>query len=162
MLALLELFREVESPLVLGIDIDIRSHNRKAIEEHPAFPWIEMIEGSSTAPDVVAKVREFASQKKRVMVFLDSNHTHEHVLAELEAYAGLVTVGSYIVVLDTGVEDIDPSAVAPGRPWCKGNSPKSALNEFMFNTSEFVLDDYYHEKAWITSAPGGIIRRING
>lgn len=161
MLALLELFREVESPLVLGIDIDIRSHNRKAIEEHPAFPWIEMIEGSSTAPDVVAKVREFASQKKRVMVFLDSNHTHEHVLAELEAYAGLVTVGSYIVVLDTGVEDIDPSAVAPGRPWCKGNSPKSALNVFMNNTSEFVLDEYYHEKAWITSAPGGIIQRIN-
>lgn len=161
MLALLELFGEVEDPMVLGIDIDIREHNRKAIEEHPAFRWIEMIEGSSVAPDVVATVKEFASQKKRVMIFLDSNHTHEHVLAELEAYAGLVTMGSYLVVLDTGVEDIDPSAVAPGRPWCKGNSPKSALNEFMNNTNKFVLDDYYHEKAWITSAPGGIIRRIN-
>lgn len=160
MLALLELFGEVEDPLVLGLDIDIREHNRKAIEAHPAFRWIEMLEGSSVAPDLVSKVYEIATKKKRVMVFLDSNHTHEHVLAELEAYARLVTVDSYLVVLDTGVEDVDPSAVALGRPWCKGNSPKSALNEFMEKTDEFILDDYYHEKAWVTSAPGGIIRRI--
>lgn len=161
MLALLELFGEVEDPLVLGLDIDIREHNRKAIEEHPAFRWINMIEGSSVEPDVVEKVKEIAGPKKRVMIFLDSNHTHEHVLAELEAYAGLVTVGSYAVVLDTGVEDIDPSAVAPDRPWCKGNSPKSALNEFLNKADQFVLDRYYHEKAWITSAPGGIIKRIH-
>lgn len=160
MLALLELFGEVENPLVLGVDIDIRNHNRAAIEEHPASRWINMIEGSSVAPDIVARVGKIAAEKKRVMVFLDSNHTHEHVLAELEAYASLVTVGSYAVILDTGVEDIDPSAIAPGRPWCKGNSPKSALNEFMSKADQFVLDDYYHQKAWITSAPGGIIRRI--
>lgn len=160
MLALLELFGEVESPLALGIDIDIREHNRKAIEEHPAFRWINMIEGSSVAPDIVEKVKKIAAQKKRVMLFLDSNHTHEHVLAELEAYASLVTVGSYAVVLDTGVEDIDPSAVASGRPWCRGNSPKSALTEFMNKTDQFGLDDYYHRKAWVTSAPEGIIKRI--
>lgn len=161
MLALLELFGEVKDPLVLGLDIDIRQQNRKAIEGHPAFRWIEMIEGSSVSPDIVTKVKAIASQKKHVMLFLDSNHTHEHVLAELEAYAGLVTVGSFAVVLDTGVEDIDPSAITPGRPWCKGNSPKSALNEFMNKTNQFVLDDYYHQKAWVTSAPSGIIRRIS-
>lgn len=161
MLALLELFGEVENPLVLGIDIDIRSHNRKAIEEHPAFRWIRMIEGSSVSPSIVAEVKAIAAQRKRVMLFLDSNHTHDHVLAELKAYAELVTVGSYAVVLDTGVEDIDPSAVATGRPWCRGNSPKSALNEFMIKTDQFVLDDYFHDKAWFTSFPGGVLRRTN-
>jgi len=161
MLALLELFGEVEDPLVLGLDIDIREHNRRAIEAHPAFRWIEMIEGSSVDPDNVVKVKEIASKKKRVLLFLDSNHTHEHVLGELEAYAELVSVGSYVVVLDTGVEDIDPSAVAPGRPWCKGNSPKSALNEFMEINNNYVLDGFYHEKAWVSSAPGGIIRRVS-
>ena len=161
MLALLEVFGEVKDPLVLGLDIDIRQKNRKAIEEHPAFQWIKMIEGSSVSPDIVAKVKAIAEKKKRVMLFLDSNHTHEHVLAELEAYAGLVTVDSFAVVLDTGVEDIDPSAISAGRPWCKGNSPKSALNEFMNKTNNFVLDEYYHQKAWVTSAPGGIIRRIS-
>lgn len=161
MLALLELFGETENPMVLGVDIDIRSHNRMAIEEHPAFRWIRMIEGSSVSPSVVTEVKAIAAHKKRVMLFLDSNHTHDHVLAELEAYAGLVTVGSYAVVLDTGVEDIDPSAIAPGRPWCRGNSPKSALNEFMSKTDQFVLDDYFHEKAWVTSFPGGVLRRTN-
>jgi len=160
MLALLELFGEVDDPLVVGLDIDIRDHNRKAIEQHPAFRWIKMIEGSSVSPDVVTEVKEISSQKQRVMLFLDSNHSHEHVLAELEAYSGLVSLDSYAVVLDTGVEDIDPSAVAPGRQWFKGNSPKSALNEFMKKTDKFVLDGYYHEKAWLTSAPGGIIRRV--
>lgn len=153
MLALLDLFGVVNDPLVVGLDIDIRAHNRQAIEEHPAYRWITMFEGSSVDPDVVAKVSQIAAKKKSVMVLLDSNHTHEHVLAELEAYAHLVTVGSYLVVLDTGIEDIDPSAVAEGRTWCKGNSPKSALNEFMEKTNKFVLDDYYHEKAWVTSAP---------
>lgn len=95
------------------------------------------------------------------MLFLDSNHTHDHVLSELECYANLVTIGSYLVVLDTGVEDIDPSAIAPGRPWCKGNSPKSALNKFMQNNDKFIYDQFYHEKAWVTSAPGGIIKRVN-
>lgn len=160
MLALLELFGMVENPLVLGIDLDIRAHNRRAIEEHPTHRWIKMLEGSSVDPDVVSKVCKVASQKKRVMVFLDSNHTHEHVLAELESYANLVTPGSYLVVLDTGIEDIDPSAIVQGRPWCKGNSPKSALNKFMETAQGFEMDGFYHEKAWVTSAPGGIIKKI--
>jgi len=159
MLALLETFGMVEDPVVVGVDIDIRSHNRSAIEQHPASRWITMIEGSSISPEIVGKVAGIAASKKRVMLFLDSNHTHEHVLAELRAYAMMVTPGSYCVVLDTGVEDIDPSAIAPGRQWCKGNSPKSALTEFLNENTNFVLDGYYHEKAWVTSAPGGFIKR---
>ena len=160
MLALLEAFNVVDDPLVVGIDIDIRSHNRKAIEGHPANNWIKMIEGSSIDPSIVSQVAEIAARKQRVMLFLDSNHTHDHVLAELNAYANLVTVDSYVVVLDTGIEDIDPSAIAEGRPWCKGNSPKSALNEFLRQNDNFRLDDFYHEKAWVTSAPGGIVKKV--
>lgn len=160
MLALLEMFGMVENPVVVGVDIDIRPHNRSAIEQHPASRWIRMIEGSSVSPEVVAEVANIAANKKKIMLFLDSNHTHEHVLSELRSYAMMVTPGSYCVVLDTGVEDIDPSAIAPGREWCKGNSPKSALTEFLNENKNFVLDDYYHEKAWVTSAPGGFIRRV--
>jgi len=160
MLALLETFGMVDNPLVLGIDIDIRPHNRKAIEEHPSHKWIKMIEGSSIDPLIVSQVAEISAGKQRVMLFLDSNHTHEHVLKELNAYANLVSIGSYVVVLDTGIEDIDPSVIADGRPWCKGNSPKSALNEFMVNNENFRLDDFYHEKAWVTSASNGFIKRV--
>lgn len=159
MLALLEKFGLIVDPLVIGVDIDIREHNRRAIETHPASPWIRMFEGSSVSPSIVRQISRVAASKKCVMVFLDSSHTHEHVLAELRAYAHLVSVGSYLVVLDTGVEDIDPSAVAPGRLWCKGNSPKSALAAFLNETDLFKRDSFYHEKAWITSTPGGIIRR---
>jgi len=161
MLALLELFGMVKNPMVLGIDIDIRPHNRSAIENHPAAKWVRMIEDSSVDPEVISEIWEVARSKQRIMVFLDSNHTHAHVLEELKAYAPLVTKGSYCVVLDTGVEDIDPTAIAAGREWCKGNSPKSALTEFLKSNSHFELDCFYHEKAWVTSAPGGIIKRIN-
>lgn len=160
MLALLETFGMVANPLVVGVDIDIRQHNREAIEAHPASRWIQMIEGSSVAPEVVQQIAGIAAGKKRVMLFLDSNHTHDHVLAELRSYAPMVTLNSYCVVLDTGVEDIDPSAIAPGREWCKGNSPKSALTQFLSENDRFVLDTYYHEKAWVTSAPGGFIKKI--
>jgi len=160
MLALLEAFSLVEDPLVVGIDIDIRSHNRSAIEEHPASRWIRMIEGSSTDIDVINQVKNLSGNKSRVMVFLDSNHTHSHVLAELKAYAPLVTLGSYCIVLDTGIEDIHPTAIAPGRPWCKGNSPKSALQEFLKEYSGFIVDDFYDKKAWVTSASGGFLKRI--
>lgn len=160
MLALLELFGEIDNPLVVGIDIDIRPHNRLAIEEHPAAKWIKMIEGSSISPNVIDQIYAIAKNKKRIMLFLDSNHTHAHVLAELKAYAPLVTKDSYCVVADTGIEDIDPSLVASGREWCKGNSPKSALTEYLKNHDEFIIDGFYHEKAWVTSAPGGFIKRV--
>lgn len=161
MLALLETFGMVDSPLVVGVDIKIHLHNRIAIEAHPANRWIQMIEGSSVAPAVIDAVAQIASGRQRVMLFLDSNHTHEHVLAELRAYAPMVTQGSYCVVLDTGIEDIDPSAIAPERPWCRGNSPKSALSQFLYESDDFVLDTYYAEKAWVCSAPGGFIKRVN-
>lgn len=160
MLALLETFGMVEKPQVVGIDIEIRPHNLKAIEEHPAYRWITMIEGSSIDPNVIEEVAKIAKVKKRIMVFLDSNHTHAHVLAELKAYAQMVSIGSYCVVLDTGVEDIDPSAIALGREWCKGNSPKSALNEFLSENQNFILDHYYDKKAWVVSAPDGVVKRI--
>ena len=161
MLALLETFGLVKNPVVIGIDIEIRPANRVAINDHPASKWIKLIEGSSVDPYVIEQVRKLSQNKKRVIVFLDSNHTHNHVLAELRAFAPFVTKDSYLVVLDTGIEDIEPTAIAHGRPWGKGNSPQSALQEFLKGKSDFVVDQYYHEKAWVTSAPNGIIKRIN-
>ena len=161
MLALLEAFDLVHAPKVIGIDISIRATNRAAIESHPASKWITLIEGSSVSPEVVSKVHHIAKKHKKVMLFLDSNHTHDHVLAELQAYAELVTPNSYCIILDTGIEDIDPSAIAPGKPWGKGNSPKSALEAFTLTNSHFEVDTHFQEKAWFMSAQGGILRRKN-
>lgn len=160
MLALLQTFGLVENPLVVGIDIDIRSENFQAIQAHPANRWVHLIEGSSVDPKVIAEVQELARGKTRVMVFLDSNHEHDHVLSELRALSNLVSPGSLLVVLDTGIELIDSSVIASGRKWGKGNSPLSALTEFLSGNSEFVQDDSYHRKAWVTSFPSGVIRRI--
>jgi cephalosporin hydroxylase len=144
---------------VLGIDIDIRSHNRKAIEEHPMASRIQMIEGSSIAPEVVAQVREVAANHKTILVFLDSNHTHSHVLAELDAYASLVTVGSYCVVFDTIVEDL-PAGTILDRPWAPGDNPKTAVWEFLKTHSEFEIDESVHNKLLITVAPDGYLKRV--
>ncbi|MGE0430596.1 MAG: cephalosporin hydroxylase family protein, partial [Hydrogenophaga sp.] len=113
---------------VLGIDIDIRAHNRAAIEAHPMASRIQMIQGSSIAPEIIAQVRAVAADHSRVLVCLDSNHTHDHVLAELEAYAPLVSAGSYCVVFDTIIEDM-PADMFPDRPWGPGNNPKTAVHE---------------------------------
>lgn len=144
---------------VLGIDIDIRPHNRKAIEEHPMYKRISMIEGSSIAPEIVAQVIEKAKGKKRILVCLDSNHTHEHVLAELEAYAPLTTVGSYCVAFDTVVEDM-PKELAGDRPWGPGNNPKTAVFEYLKTHSEFEIDRDIQNKILITVAPEGYLRRV--
>ncbi len=144
---------------VLGIDIDIRAHNRKAIEEHPLFNRITMIEGSSIAPDIIAQVKQMAKNKKRILVCMDSNHTHEHVLAELEAYASLTSVGSYCVVFDTFVEDV-PADVFHNRPWHPGNSPKSAVHEYLKTHPEFEIDKDIQNKLMITLAPDGYLKRI--
>jgi len=160
-LALLETFGMVRTPLVIGIDIDIREENYIEIESHPARKWVSRIDASSTDPETVATVREIAKDKKCVMVFLDSNHEHNHVLRELRAYAEMVTVGSLLVVLDTGIDTIDSSVIAAGRPWGRGNSPLSALRDFLTENSDFVSDDSYHNKAWITSFLSGVIRRIS-
>lgn len=150
---------KVSSRKVLGIDIDIRPHNRAAIESHPMASRIEMIEGSSVAPEVVAQVRRAAQGCQRVLVFLDSMHTHDHVLAELEAYAPLVSVGSYCVVLDTFVEDM-PKQFFPDRPWDVGNNPKTASREYLKTHAEFEIDTSIQNRLMVTVAPDGFLKRI--
>ena len=169
MLALLDMAEAIEtgktmnpavsSRKVLGIDIDIRAHNRKAIEAHPMFSRIQMIEGSSIAPEVVAQVYEVAAGFNRILVCLDSMHTHAHVLAELEAYAPLVSPGSYCVVFDTIIEDT-PDDLFPDRPWGKGNNPKTAVHEFLKTNDRFIVDKEMEHKLLITVAPDGYLKRI--
>ena len=144
---------------VLGIDIDIRAHNRKAIETHPMFKRIRMIEGSSVSDEVAAEVAEHCRDKKSVLVVLDSNHTHEHVLKELELYAGHVTRDSYIVVFDTLIEDM-PDDLVKDRPWGVGNNPKTAVQEFLSGTDDFAIDREIESKILITVAPGGYLKRV--
>jgi cephalosporin hydroxylase len=144
---------------VLGVDIDIRAHNRQAIEAHPMANRIDMIEGSSIDAAVVAQVREHASRASCVLVSLDSNHTHQHVLSELDAYAPLVSVGSYCVVFDTLIEDM-PAGSFPDRPWDKGDNPKTAVWEFLKSHPEFEIDASIQHKLLITVAPDGYLKRI--
>ncbi len=144
---------------VLGIDIDIRSHNRAMIEAHPMARRISMIQGSSVDAAVVREVRVRAAGRAPVMVVLDSNHTHEHVLGELRAYADLVTVGSYCVVFDTVVEDL-PGDLYPDRPWSAGNSPKTAVHAFLREDDRFEIDRDVEAKILITVAPDGYLRRV--
>lgn len=143
---------------VLGIDIDIRAHNRAAIEAHPMASRIQMIQGSSIAPDIIAQVHAIAAAYSRVLVCLDANHTHDHVLAELQAYAPLTSVGSYCVVFDTLVEDM-PKEAYPDRPWGPGNNPKTAVWEYLKVHPEFEIDKSIQNKLLITVAPDGYLRR---
>ena len=144
---------------VLGIDIDIRAHNREAIEAHPMSRRIHMIQGSSVAPEIVAQVTAAAAGKQRVLVCLDSNHTHAHVLAELEAYAPLTTVGSYCVVFDTIVEDL-PAEMYPDRPWGPGNNPKTAVHAYLKTHPQFVIDKRVDHKLLVSVAPDGYLKRV--
>ena len=144
---------------VFGIDIDIRAHNREAIEAHPMASRIQMIQGSSIAPEIIAQVKEIAQGYQRVLVSLDSNHTHDHVLAELEAYAPLTSVGSYCVVFDTVVEDM-PADMFPDRPWGPGDNPKTAVWEYLKTHPEFEIDKSIQHKLLITVAPDGWLKRI--
>lgn len=156
---------------VLGIDIDIRAHNRAAIEEHPLFHRIDMIQGSSIAPDIIAKVHKYAKNYERILVCLDSMHTHEHVLAELDAYTPLVSPDSYCVVFDTIIEDM-PDDMFHDRPWSKGNNPKTAVWEYLRRLKEkgrtaadgaplhFEIDKMIENKLLITVAPDGYLKRI--
>lgn len=143
---------------VIGIDIDIRAHNRQAIEAHPMFKRITLLQGSSVDESVVEQVREAAAGKQRVLVCLDSNHTHDHVLAELRAYAPLVSVGSYCVVFDTAIEDV-PAELFPDREWGPGNSPKSAAWQYLRENDDFSIDASIHQKLQITVAPDGYLKR---
>jgi cephalosporin hydroxylase len=144
---------------VIGIDIDIRAHNRAAIEAHPMARRIGMIEGSSVAPEVVSAVKAKAAGKGSVLIMLDSNHTHDHVLAELEAYADLTTVGSYCIVFDTVIEDMPDDAFAD-RPWSRGNNAKTAARDFLKRHPEFEVDQRMQHKLLITVAPDGYLKRV--
>lgn len=144
---------------VLGVDIDIRAHNRTAIEAHPMASRIQMIQGSSISPEIIEQVKQIASGYNRILVCLDSNHTHEHVLAELEAYAPLTSVGSYCVVFDTIVESLPPN-MYPDRPWGPGNNPKTAVREYLKTHSEFEIDKHIDNKLLISVAPDGYLKRV--
>lgn len=169
MLALLDMCDAIESGQsinpkesrrkVLGLDIDIRAHNRAAIEAHPMASRIQMIQGSSIAPEVIEQVHQVAAGYQRILVCLDSNHTHDHVLAELEAYAPLVSKGSYCVVFDTIIEDM-PADMFPDRPWGPGNNPKTAVWEFLKTHPEFEIDKSIQHKLLITVAPDGFLKRV--
>ena len=148
----------LDNAKVVGIDIDIRAHNRAAIEAHPMMKRLHLIEGSSIAPEIVAQVHALAAGK-RTLVVLDSNHTHEHVLAELEAYASLTSVGSYCVVMDTVVEDM-PADFFPDRPWGPGDNPKTAVHAWLPKHPEFVIDKEVDAKLALTVAPDGYLKRI--
>ncbi len=155
---------------VLGIDIDIREHNRKVIEAHPLAHKIDMIQGSSITEDIIQQVKDYAKSYKSILVILDSNHTHDHVLAELEAYAPLTSKGSYCIVFDTIVEDL-PNDMYPDRPWGKGNNPKTAVWEYLRQLKDngelgadnkplnFVIDKAIENKLLITVAPDGFLLR---
>jgi cephalosporin hydroxylase len=144
---------------VLGVDIDIREQNRKEIEQHPMFKRIAMIQGSSTDENTIKQVYEFAKGRKRVLVGLDSNHTHEHVSNELQLYSPLVAKESYLVVFDTVVEDM-PENFFRDRPWGKGNNPKTAVREFLATNDRFIIDKEIENKLLITVAPDGYLRCI--
>ncbi len=147
--------------LVIGIDIDIREHNRVAIEQHPLFKRdrIVMLEGSSTDMSIVEQVRKLISPMQKVMVILDSNHTHDHVLEELRIYSSFVTKGNYLVVFDTIIEDV-PDDFFPDRQWGKGNNPKTAVREFLSTTNRFEVDHEMETKLLITVAPNGYLRCV--
>lgn len=144
---------------VVGVDIDIRAHNRAEIEAHPMYKRIELIQGSSIDAGIAEQVRRIAEGYSRVMVVLDSNHTHQHVLEELELYAQLVSVGSYLVVFDTFVEDMPPGFFAD-RPWDVGDNPKTAVFEFLEKNKNFEIDNVIENKLLVTSAPSGFLKRV--
>lgn len=144
---------------VLGVDIDIRPHNRAAIEAHPMAHKIDMIQGSSIDPEIIAKAHEYAKKYDRILVCLDSNHTHAHVLSELEAYAPLTSKDSYCVVFDTIIEDLSAD-MFPDRPWGPGDNPKTAVWEYLKSHPEFVIDKQIDHKLLISVAPDGYLKRI--
>lgn len=144
---------------ILAVDIDIREHNRKEIESHPMFKRIEMIEGSSVSPEIIDEIKKKAVGKNKVLVLLDSNHTHQHVLEELEAYAPLVSKGSYCVVFDTFIEDM-PDGSYPDRPWGQGDNPKTAVWKYLENHPEFEIDKSIQNKLLITVCPDGYLKKI--
>lgn len=144
---------------VVGVDIDIRPHNRDSIESHPLAGCVSLIEGSSIAPETVARVAEYVKSAKRPLVVLDSHHTHDHVLKELEMYSPFVKAGSYVVVFDTGVELLPPELIVD-RPWAPGNNPMTAVREFMRGNDRFEIDREIDAKLLVSVAPEGYLKCV--
>lgn len=160
--SLLELNAQCGGPRdaeVWCVEIDLRTHNREALVAHPMYPRLRIFDGSSVDEKIASVIAEKAATSQRVMVVLDSNHTHEHVLGELNLYAPLVSVGSYCVVFDTVIEDLDGVEFVD-RPWGKGDNPKTAVAEFMKTNSDFIVDYAIDEKLLISAAPGGYLKRV--
>jgi cephalosporin hydroxylase len=146
--------------VVIGIDIDIRPHNRAEIERHPLARRIRMVQGSSVDPAMLDRVRPMIpAGGGPVLVILDSNHTHDHVARELALYSPLVGSGSYLVVLDTLIEDMPPDLISQ-RPWGPGNNPKTAVYEFLKGNHRFEIDKDIEAKLLITVAPDGYLRCV--
>jgi cephalosporin hydroxylase len=160
--SLLELNAQCGGPKnaeVWCVEIDLRTHNREALVAHPMYPRLRIFDGSSVDEKIASVIAEKAATCQRIMVILDSNHTHEHVLRELNLYAPLVSVGSYCVVFDTVIEDLDGVEFVD-RPWGKGDNPKTAVAEFMRTNSDFIVDYAIDEKLLISVAPGGYLKRV--
>jgi hypothetical protein len=160
--SLLELNAQCGGPkdaVVWCVEIDLRAHNREALVAHPMYPRLRIFDGSSVDKDIASVIADKAAKCKRVMVILDSNHTHDHVLQELNLYASLVSVDSYCVVFDTVIEDLD-GVEFEDRPWGKGDNPKTAVSEFLMTNSDFVVDRSIDEKLLISVAPGGYLKRV--
>ena len=145
---------------VVGIDVDIREHNRKAIETHPMFKRITMLEGSSISKKIFNRIRKIAEEKSKILVFLDSKHTEEHVLKELEIFSKFVKKGCYIVVFDTIIEDTKSEKASINRPWGKGNNPKTAVKKFLEKNKRFKIDKTIEDRLLITSCPDGFLKCI--
>jgi cephalosporin hydroxylase len=144
---------------VVGIDIDIRPHNRQAIEQHSMSRRIDLIEGSSIAPQTLADVRRLAAGRSRIVVVLDSHHTHDHVLQELELYSPLVGPGGYVVVFDTVIEQM-PAGSFPDRPWDQGDNPATAVRAFLERNDRFEVDRRIEDTLLISVAPGGYLKCV--
>ena len=160
--SLLELNAQCGGPKdaeVWCVEIDLRVHNREALVSHPMYPRLRIFDGSSVDEKIASIIAEKAAKCERVMVILDSNHTHEHVLGELNLYASLVSIGSYCVVFDTVIEDLDGVEFAD-RPWGRGNNPKTAVAEFLRTNHDFLVDYSIDQKLLISAAPGGYLKRV--
>lgn len=146
---------------VIGIDIDIREHNRREIESHPMYKNIILVEGPSTSDNVVQEVDEYVKLNgcKTILVALDSNHTHDHVLQELRSYSKYVTKGSYLVVFDTTIDNM-PKGHFEDKPWDKGGNPKSAVKEFLEENDRFEIDTNLNSKLLISANLDGWLKCV--
>ncbi len=146
--------------IVIGVDVEIRSHNRRAIEAHSLSKRVKLVEGSSIDTETIVQVEDLLLGKKNPLVILDSNHSSAHVMAELDLYQRFVKRGSYLVVLDTIIDEM-PEEFSDGKPWGPGRGPKAAVHQFLRKTERFVIDKEYNDKLLVSVAPDGFLRCVS-